>query len=152
MKMIRKITNFVLNKLHKNNQTFSGTNKEGSNIRSSRLKKFRNKSKKMILAAQLVAIWYLLILAGSYLTTDTGAYFNDVEKISGTISVSDDYCRDANEAIEFWQKYCKDNAGLVMDLTHLMLIPEHIRTRIIQVIIKAVVMIIQMPLVQMQAK
>ena len=35
-------------------------------------------------AAQIVAIWYLLIISGSYLTTDTGAYFNDVEVIENS--------------------------------------------------------------------
>ena len=37
-----------------------------------------------MIAAQIVAIWYLLILTGSYLTTDTGAYFNDVEVIENS--------------------------------------------------------------------
>jgi predicted ribosomally synthesized peptide with SipW-like signal peptide len=76
------------------------------------MKKFRTKSKKLIVAAQIVAIWYLLIVSGSYLTTNTGAYFNDVEKISGTISSSEDFCKDVEKGSDFWQNYCKDNAGI----------------------------------------
>jgi YqxM protein len=87
MNMIRKITNFVLTKLHKKKHLFYRTNEEGSTIRKTRLRKFRTKSKKLIIAAQIVAIWYLLILSGSYLTTDTGAYFNDVEVIENSLHV-----------------------------------------------------------------
>jgi predicted ribosomally synthesized peptide with SipW-like signal peptide len=111
MKMKKKVTNFVLNKLQRIHPLFR-TNEEGSTIRNSRLKKFRRKGKKLVIAAQIVAIWYLLILSGSYLTTNTGAYFNDVEKISGSIKVSDNYCEDVKNGTPFWHKYCKDNSGL----------------------------------------
>jgi hypothetical protein len=111
MKMKKKVTNFVLNKLHRMHPLYR-TNEEGSTIRNSRTRKFRKKGKKLIVAAQIVAIWYLLILSASYLTTDTGAYFNDGEKISGTISVSEDFCIDEKNGSDFWQKYCKDNAGI----------------------------------------
>ena len=84
MKMIKKITNFVLNKLHLKNYSLYRTNEEGSSIRKTRLKKFRNKNKKLLIAAKIVAIWYLLIITGSYLTTDTGAYFNDIEVIENS--------------------------------------------------------------------
>ena len=80
MKMIKKVTNFVLNKLHLKNFSLYRTNEEGITIRKSRFKKFRKKNKKLVFAAQIVAIWYLLIISGSYLTTNTGAYFNDVER------------------------------------------------------------------------
>ncbi|WML60043.1 SipW-dependent-type signal peptide-containing protein [Neobacillus sp. PS2-9] len=110
--MLKKITNFVLPTLHKKLHSLNRTNEGGNTIRQTRLKKFKKRSKKLLLAAKIVAIWYLLILTGSYLTTDTGAYFNDVEKISGTISVSEDFCKDVKKGTDFWHKYCKDNAGV----------------------------------------
>ncbi|MEH7176566.1 SipW-dependent-type signal peptide-containing protein [Neobacillus vireti] len=110
--MKEKVTNFVLNKLRLKNYILFRTNEEGVIIRKSRLKKFRKKSKNLLIAAQLVAIWYLLIIAGSYLTTNTGAYFNDVETIEGSISVSEDFCKDVQNGSDFWHKYCKDNAGI----------------------------------------
>jgi YqxM protein len=85
MNMKKIVTNFVLNKLHKKNRLIFRTNEEGSTIRKTRLRKFKTKSKKLIIAAQIVAIWYLLILSGSYLTSNTGAYFNDVEVIENSI-------------------------------------------------------------------
>ncbi|WHZ01425.1 amyloid fiber anchoring/assembly protein TapA [Neobacillus sp. YX16] len=83
--MKKKVTNFVLNRLQKKKHLLFRTNKEGRTIRKTRLRKFRTKSKKLIIAAQIVAIWYLLIISGSYLTTDTGAYFNDLEVIQNTL-------------------------------------------------------------------
>jgi predicted ribosomally synthesized peptide with SipW-like signal peptide len=112
MNMIKKVTNFVLNKLQKKKHLLFRTNEEGSTIRKTRLRKFGTKSKKLIVATQLVAIWYLLILSGSYLTTDTGAYFNDVDKITGTISIAENFCEGAENGSDFWHKYCKDNAGI----------------------------------------
>jgi predicted ribosomally synthesized peptide with SipW-like signal peptide len=111
MKMKKKVTNFVLN-LHRKINSLYRTNEGGRTIRKSRIKKFKKKGKRLIFLAQIVAIWYLLILTSSYLTTDTGAYFNDVEKISGTISVSEDWCKDVENGSDFWHKYCKDNAGI----------------------------------------
>lgn len=113
--MIKKATNFVLNKIQKKTDLLFRTNEEGSTIRKTRLRKFGTKSKKLIFATQLVAIWYLLILSGSYLTTNTGAYFNDVNKITGTISVAEDFCEGVENGSDFWHKYCKDNAGIGND-------------------------------------
>ncbi|WLR54370.1 fibronectin type III domain-containing protein [Mesobacillus subterraneus] len=64
-----------------------------------------------MIAAKIVALWYLLILSGSYLSADTGAYFNDVETISEKIGAAENYCADPDWAKEHHQ-YCKDNAGL----------------------------------------
>jgi YqxM protein len=94
MKMKKKVTNFVLNTLHRIHP-LSRTNEEGSTIRKTRLRKFRPKSKKLIIAAQIVAIWYLLVLSGSYLTSNTGAAFNDVEVIENSLHVNwDEYPED----------------------------------------------------------
>jgi len=65
-----------------------------------------------VIAVKIVSIWYLFILAGSYLTSDTGAYFNDVEKISGKISAASDFCKEAKKGSDYWQKNCKDNSGI----------------------------------------
>jgi hypothetical protein len=110
--MIKKITNFVLNILHKQKHQLFRTNVGGSTIRKTRLRKFKKKSKKLIISAQIVAIWYLLILTGSFLTTNTEAYFNDVEKISETIKMAEDFCEGLNGNSDYWHKFCKDNAGL----------------------------------------
>jgi predicted ribosomally synthesized peptide with SipW-like signal peptide len=110
--MKKKVTNFVLHTLHKKILSIFRTNEEGRIIRKTRMKKFKPKGKKLVLAIQVVAVWYLLILSGTYLTSDTGAYFNDVETISGTISVADDFCQDVKNGSDFWHKYCKDNAGI----------------------------------------
>jgi len=80
MKMKKWITNFVLNLIEKVDSS-SGMDEEGRKLRRTRLKKFKKKSKGLIIAAQLISIWYLLIITGSYLTSDTGAYFNDIERI-----------------------------------------------------------------------
>jgi predicted ribosomally synthesized peptide with SipW-like signal peptide len=115
MNMIKKTTNFVLNKLHMKKHLIR-TSEEGSTIRKTRLRKFRTKSKKLIIAAQIVAIWYLLIISVSYLTTNTGAYFNDVEKISGTIIAAEDFCKefksDKEKNSDYYKDFCKDNAGI----------------------------------------
>jgi predicted ribosomally synthesized peptide with SipW-like signal peptide len=80
------------------------------------MKKFRTKSKKLIVAAQIVAIWYLLIGTSSYLTTNTRAYFNDVEEISETIIAAEDFCKeftsDKEKNTDYYKTFCKDNAGL----------------------------------------
>ncbi|MCM3692728.1 amyloid fiber anchoring/assembly protein TapA [Neobacillus niacini] len=60
------------------------------------MRKFRTKSKKVIIAAQIVAIWYLLVISGSYLTSNTGAAFNDVEVIENSLHVN-------------WDKYPEDD-------------------------------------------
>ncbi|MDF2791161.1 MAG: amyloid fiber anchoring/assembly protein TapA [Neobacillus sp.] len=84
MNMINKVTNFVLN-LHRKINSFYRTNEGGRTIRNSRQNKFRNRGKKLILAAKIVAIWYLLILTSSYLTSETGAAFNDLEVIKNSL-------------------------------------------------------------------
>jgi YqxM protein len=84
---------------------------EGRTIRYSRLRKFKKKGRGLLIAAKIVALWYLLILSGSYLTADTGAYFNDIETISETIAAADNYCADKEWAKEH-KEYCKDNAGI----------------------------------------
>ncbi|WP_175492746.1 hypothetical protein [Bacillus sp. OK048] len=105
----KKVANFVLNKLLKKTSQFNRTNEGGNTIRHTRLKRLKKKENIIVLfAAQIVAAWYILILTGIYLTTDTGAYFNDADSISGTISVSEDFCKDAERNSEFWNKYCKD--------------------------------------------
>ncbi|MBV7508062.1 amyloid fiber anchoring/assembly protein TapA [Bacillus sp. sid0103] len=50
-------------------------------IRYPRLAKFRKKNQKLILAIQIVAIWYIAFITIGYLTSSTGAYFtsNDIE-------------------------------------------------------------------------
>jgi YqxM protein len=83
--MKNKVTNFVLHILHKKIQPLFRTNEGGSTIRKKRMEKFKKKNKMIIIAAQLVSVWYLLIITGSYLTTNTGAYFNDVEVIENSL-------------------------------------------------------------------
>jgi predicted ribosomally synthesized peptide with SipW-like signal peptide len=109
MKMMNNVTNFVLNILRKNIHSLFRTNEGGSKIRKTRLKKSRKTCKGLLIAVQTVAVWYILILTGSYLTTDTGAYFNDVKKISGTITADEDFCKEKGS--DYWHKYCKDNSG-----------------------------------------
>ncbi|MGM0902154.1 MAG: amyloid fiber anchoring/assembly protein TapA [Bacillota bacterium] len=58
-------------------------------MRRRRLKKFKKKSKGLIIAAQLISIWYLLIITVAYLTSNTGAYFNDVEVIENSLHVGE---------------------------------------------------------------
>lgn len=88
MNMKKQITNFVLN-LVEIIDSSSEMNEEGRKMRRTRLKKFKKKSKGLIIAAQLISIWYLLIITGSYLTSETGAYFNDVEVIENSLHVGE---------------------------------------------------------------
>jgi predicted ribosomally synthesized peptide with SipW-like signal peptide len=106
-----KITNFVLNKIHIMIIAKHKWGWEGRTIRYSRLRKFKKKGNGLLIAAKIVALWYLLILSGSYLTADTGAYFNDVETISNSLATAENYCADEEWAKEHPQ-YCKDNAGI----------------------------------------
>ncbi|ETI68436.1 amyloid fiber anchoring/assembly protein TapA [Neobacillus vireti] len=55
-------------------------------IRYSRLKRLGKKDKKIKLASQILAIWYLLLFTVGYLSSDTGAYFNSSSQISGAIT------------------------------------------------------------------
>jgi YqxM protein len=99
MKMKKKVTNSVLNILHRLHSLLR-TNEEGRTIRKTRLKKFRTKNKKLLIATKIVAIWYLLIISGSYLTTDTGAYFNDTEVIQNSFHASWDNDEWDNSSLE----------------------------------------------------
>jgi YqxM protein len=83
--MINKIFNFILNKLNLKSSSIKRTNEGWSKIRFTRLKKFKTIDKRLIIAANIVAIWYLLILTGSYLISNTGAAFNDLEIIKNSI-------------------------------------------------------------------
>lgn len=109
--MRKTFTNFVLNIVHTISITKHKTGWEGRTIRYSRLKKFKKKGRGLLIAAKILALWYLLILSGSYLTADTGAYFNDVETINGMINVSESFCDDDKWA-EDHKEQCKDNSGL----------------------------------------
>ncbi|WP_456273085.1 hypothetical protein [Bacillus sp. AK031] len=116
--MKKHFTNFVLKTLHKAKRSLKRTDEGGRTIRYSRFRKFRRKNKGLSVFAQVIAIWYLGMFAATYFTSDTGAYFNDVESISGTISAAADYCAEAEEDSEFWKKYCEelsnkhDNSGI----------------------------------------
>ncbi|WP_404429226.1 amyloid fiber anchoring/assembly protein TapA [Sutcliffiella horikoshii] len=46
-----------------------------------RTTKYRRKSKQIILFMKFLAIWYILVFTGTYLTSTTGAAFNDIEQI-----------------------------------------------------------------------
>jgi predicted ribosomally synthesized peptide with SipW-like signal peptide len=82
----------------------------GITIRKTRFKQFRKKTNGLVIVIQMVAIWYIMILTGSYLTSDTGAYFNDVDEMNGTINSAEDFCDDKGSG--YWHKHCKDNAGI----------------------------------------
>jgi predicted ribosomally synthesized peptide with SipW-like signal peptide len=107
---VKKITNFVLIKPHIKKCSL-GTKGEIT-IRKKRLSKFKKKSKNIMIVFKLVSIWYLLIFTGSYLSTDTAAYFNDVDKTIGSISIAEDYCAEVKNGSDYWHRYCKDNAGI----------------------------------------
>jgi hypothetical protein len=87
----------------------------GRTIRYSRLKKFKNKYKTLSFLAQLIAIWYMAVFTATHFTGDTGAYFNDVETVSGTLSAAEDFCEKSNgPPSEYWKNHCKpknDNSG-----------------------------------------
>ncbi|WP_325946237.1 amyloid fiber anchoring/assembly protein TapA [Heyndrickxia sporothermodurans] len=55
-------------------------------MRRLRVHRFGKKTKKLQLLVKLVAIWYIALFTGSYLTSNTGAYFNDTDDIKGTIT------------------------------------------------------------------
>ncbi|QQZ10951.1 amyloid fiber anchoring/assembly protein TapA [Heyndrickxia vini] len=58
----------------------------GVTIRNSRLRKFKGKNRKITNIVKIVAIWYIAIFTCSYLTSNTGAYFNDEDHVNGTIT------------------------------------------------------------------
>ena len=105
MNMKERLANFMLNILV---GSLERTNKRGSYIRFTRLKKLTKGSKKIAILAQLLTIWYIAIFMGVYLTSDTGAYFNDVERIKGTISALPDFCMD-EEYFEKNKPFCQPN-------------------------------------------
>lgn len=111
MNMKNKYSNFVLNKIHKVMRSLKRTNEEGGSLRHTRLRKFVKRGRKLALLAQIAAIWYLSFAMISYLTTDTGAYFNDVETISETITAAENFCEGISPSSDYWQNFCKDNAG-----------------------------------------
>lgn len=55
-------------------------------MRSSRLRKYRKKYKKIIMLTQVLLIWYVAIISLSLLTSGTVAYFNTSSKVNATIS------------------------------------------------------------------
>ncbi|OAT80902.1 hypothetical protein A6P54_12910 [Bacillus sp. MKU004] len=61
--------------------------------------------------AQLIAIWYLAVFTAIHFTSETGAYFNDVETISGSLSAAEDFCAEMENSSDYHQTYCKDNSG-----------------------------------------
>ncbi|MFP5115017.1 amyloid fiber anchoring/assembly protein TapA [Bacillaceae bacterium C204] len=53
-------------------------------IRKSRLKKYGKKNRKVLIVAQLLGIGYIFTFGIGFLTTNTGAYFNDETKTTVT--------------------------------------------------------------------
>ncbi|WP_099352293.1 fibronectin type III domain-containing protein [Fredinandcohnia onubensis] len=81
-------------------------------MRRTRLRKFGKRGRKLALLAQIAAIWYLSFVMVAYLTSDTGAYFNDVETISETIIAAPDFCaKEKGPKSDYQKKFCNDNAG-----------------------------------------
>ncbi|MCD4840285.1 amyloid fiber anchoring/assembly protein TapA [Neobacillus sedimentimangrovi] len=74
-------------------------------MRSKRVRKFRSRARKILIAGQLVSIWYVLILTGAYLTSTTGAAFNDIEVIKNSLHANWD--TDNND----WDKSSLDFDG-----------------------------------------
>ncbi|MDL4838938.1 amyloid fiber anchoring/assembly protein TapA [Aquibacillus rhizosphaerae] len=56
-------------------------------MRSSRLMRYRKKYKNLIIVAQIVAIWYITLVSAAVLTSSTGAYFNETNKVGTTVQV-----------------------------------------------------------------
>lgn len=101
--MKRKITNFIFDTLHKITNLQQELVREGSPIRSKRLRKFKKKGKGLSIVAQMVAIWCLSIFAGTYLISNTGAYFNDIETIENFIGAAGEFPDDPDEP-EGWDR------------------------------------------------
>ncbi|MGM0830035.1 MAG: amyloid fiber anchoring/assembly protein TapA [Bacillota bacterium] len=55
-------------------------------IRFLRSRKFKTNSKRWSVALQLFAIWYMVIITGTYLSSGTDAYFNDHDQVTGKIT------------------------------------------------------------------
>jgi YqxM protein len=56
-------------------------------MRSKRLTKFKKKNKRLFLVTQVLGIWYCVLLTVIYLSSSTGAAFNDVEVIENRLHV-----------------------------------------------------------------
>jgi YqxM protein len=56
-------------------------------MRNTRLRRFRNRHKKLLITFQVFCIWYCTLFTANYLTTTTRAYFNDIEVIENRIHV-----------------------------------------------------------------
>ncbi|MEW4328415.1 amyloid fiber anchoring/assembly protein TapA [Rossellomorea marisflavi] len=67
-------------------------------IRSLRAKKFKSSRKRRIIVLQLFAIWYSVAIIASSIQGETGAYFNDQDQVTGTITAG------TWEAEESWDK------------------------------------------------
>lgn len=55
-------------------------------IRSLRAKKFKSSRKRRTIVLQLFAIWYSVAIIASSIQGETGAYFNDRDQVTGTIT------------------------------------------------------------------
>ncbi|MEI2664701.1 amyloid fiber anchoring/assembly protein TapA [Rossellomorea sp. LJF3] len=55
-------------------------------IRFLRSRKYKTNSKRWSMALQLIAIWYMVIITGTYLSSGTDAYFNDHDQVTGQIT------------------------------------------------------------------
>lgn len=66
------------------------------NIRYSRIKRLGRKNRRLRIAAQVVATWYIAFFAVGYLSSNTGAYFSDQVEVTGTIQAGiwDDWTLD----------------------------------------------------------
>ncbi|MCM3585496.1 amyloid fiber anchoring/assembly protein TapA [Mesobacillus maritimus] len=75
-------------------------------MRSTRSKKLRTRRKGIIIVAKLVSIWYILIFTSSYMTSYTGAYFNDVETL--TVSFQAENPKPEQPEIDSWDRSSLD--------------------------------------------
>jgi YqxM protein len=55
-------------------------------IRFLRSRKYKTNSKRWSIVLQLFAIWYMVIITGTYLSSGTDAYFNDHDQVTGQIT------------------------------------------------------------------
>lgn len=54
-------------------------------IRSSRLHKFKRKNIKLFIFIKVIAVWYIVIFTGSYLSSNTSAYFSSTSEVNGVL-------------------------------------------------------------------
>lgn len=105
--MKNKFSNFVLKNIHKIKISLNRTNEGGILIRYMRMKKYRKKGRKLLFFTQVIAIWYITVFTANYLTSDTGAAFNDVEVIKNKLHVKWDL---PESDVDTW-----DNSSLDMN-------------------------------------